>query len=100
MKNILVIDDDLDTCNFLREIFEEQTWRVRTAQNVEAALAAGIWDRGTPPELGEVIAGQKQGRRSEADITICDLTGTGVQDTAIATHVRARFPSAGTTIHT
>ncbi|MFN7929629.1 MAG: sigma-54 dependent transcriptional regulator [Blastocatellia bacterium] len=40
MKNILVIDDDLDTCNFLREIFEEQTWRVRTAQNVEAALAA------------------------------------------------------------
>lgn len=40
MKSILVIDDDLDTCNFLREIFEDQAWRVRTAQSVEAALAA------------------------------------------------------------
>ncbi len=40
MKTILVIDDDLDTCNFLREIFEEQDWRVRTAQTAEAALAA------------------------------------------------------------
>jgi DNA-binding NtrC family response regulator len=39
MKHILVIDDDLDTCNFLREIFEEQGWRVRTAQTAEAALA-------------------------------------------------------------
>lgn len=39
MKSILVIDDDLDTCNFLREIFEEQDWRVRTAQSAEAALA-------------------------------------------------------------
>ncbi|MBS1810070.1 MAG: sigma-54-dependent Fis family transcriptional regulator [Acidobacteria bacterium] len=40
MKHILVIDDDLDTCNFLREIFEDQGWRVRTAQSAEAALAA------------------------------------------------------------
>ncbi len=40
MKTILVIDDDLDTCHFLREIFEEQEWRVRTAQTAEAALAA------------------------------------------------------------
>ena len=40
MKSILVIDDDLDTCNFLREIFEEQAWHVRTAQSAEAALAA------------------------------------------------------------
>jgi DNA-binding NtrC family response regulator len=40
MKSILVIDDDLDTCNFLREIFEEQDWRVRMAQSAEAALAA------------------------------------------------------------
>ncbi len=40
MKTILVIDDDLDTCHFLREIFEEQDWRVRTAQTAEAALVA------------------------------------------------------------
>ncbi|HEX9906762.1 MAG TPA: cyclodeaminase [Propylenella sp.] len=37
-------------------------------------------------ELGEIVAGQKPGRRREDEVTICDLTGTGVQDTAIATH--------------
>jgi len=37
------------------------------------------------PELGHIIAGSKVGRRSASDITIADLTGTGVQDTAIAT---------------
>lgn len=35
-------------------------------------------------ELGQVIAGLREGRRSEQDITLCDLTGTGAQDTAIA----------------
>ena len=65
---------------------------------LRAALAAGLWDRGTPPDLGDVILGRVAGRRSEDDITICDLTGTGVQDTAIATHVHARFPGAGTTV--
>ena len=37
------------------------------------------------PELGNIVAGLTTGRRSADDITICDLTGTGVQDTAIAT---------------
>jgi ornithine cyclodeaminase len=46
--------------------------------------------------LGEVIDGLRPGRTSPDDITIADLTGTGVQDTAIATHVRARFGTAGT----
>ena len=38
-KNILVVDDDLDTCNFLREIFEDQSWQVSAAPNVSTALA-------------------------------------------------------------
>ena len=37
-------------------------------------------------------------RSSAEQISVCDLTGTGVQDTAIATHVRARFPKAGTVL--
>lgn len=65
---------------------------------LEAAKATGVWTKGTPAELGEVITGSKPGRQSPEDITIADLTGTGVQDTAIATHVRARFPKAGTII--
>jgi DNA-binding NtrC family response regulator len=38
-KKILVIDDDLDTCNFLREIFEDEGWRVSSAVTAESALA-------------------------------------------------------------
>ena len=35
-------------------------------------------------ELGRVIAEGQRLRLSEATLTVCDLTGTGVQDTAIA----------------
>lgn len=46
-------------------------------------------------ELGEIIADRKPGRRSPGDITLADLTGTGVQDTAIATLARDRARTAG-----
>jgi ornithine cyclodeaminase len=35
-------------------------------------------------ELGELTTGARHGRNSDTEITVCDLTGTGVQDTAIA----------------
>jgi len=41
-------------------------------------------------ELGEVLAGTRPGRTSDAQISVCDLTGTGVQDTAIARLAAAR----------
>lgn len=49
-------------------------------------------------ELGEVIAKRREGRTHANDITICDLTGTGAQDTAIAVLAlqRARAANAGT----
>lgn len=56
----------------------EKLGELRTAR--EHGFLQGI----TPPELGEVISGTKPGRTSDEDITICDLTGTGAQDTAIA----------------
>ena len=37
------------------------------------------------PEIGQVIAQQAPGRVDTDQITLCDLTGTGIQDTAIAT---------------
>jgi ornithine cyclodeaminase len=58
---------------------------------LRSAIAAGLWDRGTPPELGDVIRGRATGRQTQEQITICDLTGTGVQDTAIATQVMQRL---------
>lgn len=35
-------------------------------------------------ELGQLTTGAKPGRLGNDEITVCDLTGTGVQDTAIA----------------
>jgi ornithine cyclodeaminase len=35
-------------------------------------------------ELGQIVAGQKPGRTSAAQVTLADLTGVGFQDTAIA----------------
>ena len=51
-------------------------------------------------ELGEIITGAKPGRQSDDQVTVCDLTGTGVQDTAIALYAyrRARERGYGTTI--
>ena len=62
-----------------------------------AARAVGLMARANPPELGAIVAGAP-GRKSENDVTICDLTGTGAQDTAIATHAAHVLGSAGTVI--
>ncbi|CAN7690220.1 ectoine utilization protein EutC [Rhizobium sp. LjRoot98] len=47
------------------------------------------------PELGQIVAGEKLGRTAPNQITIADLTGTGIQDTAIATLALARAGLAG-----
>jgi ornithine cyclodeaminase len=65
---------------------------------LRSAIAAGVWTGATPPELGEVLAGAHPGRTHADQVTIADLTGTGAQDTAIATHVAARLGTAGTVI--
>ncbi|MEM7429620.1 MAG: cyclodeaminase [Pseudomonadota bacterium] len=60
-----------------------------TLGELHHALEAGEIDRGAWfPELGEVVSGLKPGRQSPDQLTVCDLTGTGVQDTAIATLAR------------
>lgn len=55
----------------------------------------------TFPELGEIVAGRGIGRTDRDDVTVCDLTGTGAQDTAIAVLAleRARAAGAGTIFH-
>ncbi len=62
---------------------------------LRAAIEAGVVDPGRCfAELGEIVAGQAPGRPSAKAITIADLTGTGVQDTAIAAHALARADAA------
>lgn len=46
-------------------------------------------------ELGELVAGRQPGRRSDAEITIFDSTGTALQDVAAAAMVFERAVAAG-----
>lgn len=50
------------------------------------ALDAGLIDEDDERivELGQITGGQQPSRQSDEAITVCDLTGVGVQDTAIA----------------
>lgn len=69
--------------------------QVRRLGELHHAIEGGVFAADqTFPELGAIIAGQVQGRTSAEAITVCDLTGTGVQDTAIATLAKARADAA------
>jgi ornithine cyclodeaminase len=63
---------------------------------LRSAIAAGVISANLSfSELGDIAAGHVTGRQSDADITIADLTGTGVQDTAIATLALQRADAGG-----
>jgi ornithine cyclodeaminase len=65
---------------------------------IHHAVAAGLVDAADiDAEIGEIVAGLRPGRRAPGDITVCDLTGVGVQDVAAAGVVllRARATRAG-----
>ncbi|MBO6835301.1 MAG: cyclodeaminase [Alphaproteobacteria bacterium] len=54
------------------------------------AVGAGLVPEDMPvTELGHLVAGTRPGRQSDEAVTVCDLTGTGAQDTAIATYTLA-----------
>ncbi|MEO0619995.1 MAG: cyclodeaminase [Pseudomonadota bacterium] len=75
--------------------------QVRERGELRAAIADGVVDEDAGfDELGHVLTGAAKGRVSGDDITIADLTGTGIQDTAIATLAarRARATQTGTWI--
>lgn len=70
---------------------------------LRAALEAGMVSGAASfDELGAVVTDSALGRRSPEDITLCDLTGTGAQDTAIATFAfeRAKRQAVGSVIRT
>jgi ornithine cyclodeaminase len=65
------------------------------------AIGGGLVPEDMPViELGQLVSGLHPGRTEEDQVTICDLTGTGVQDTAIAVHALAvaRAKGLGTVI--
>jgi ornithine cyclodeaminase len=79
-------------------VCDRRSQAARLGEWHHAIEAGAVGAELNPPELGEVIAGRRAGRRRPEEITIADLTGTGVQDTAIATlaYQRARAAGVGT----
>lgn len=77
-----VVVDSLEQCATIGELHH--------------ALDAGVVTRGSVhAELGQLVAGLRPGRRSEAEITIFDSTGTALQDVAAAAVVYERALVAG-----
>jgi len=57
------------------------------------ALASGVVAPSKAVELGEIVARAKPARTSKTQVTVCDLTGVGVQDAAAAALVVDRESS-------
>jgi ornithine cyclodeaminase len=69
----LVVADSIEQCKKRGEIYK--------------ALGTGFIEKNKLVELGQIIAGEVAGRKSEEQITVADLTGVAVQDLAIASAV-------------
>ena len=88
--------NEIDPKAFRRVVYVADSLKqTRRLGELHHAIMAGAAKETDPfAELGAVIAGTASGRRSPDDITLADLTGTGVQDTAIATLARDRARAA------
>lgn len=63
---------------------------------LQHAVAAGAISSTTPVvELGDLATGMDPGRANDGQISVCDLTGVGVQDTAIAWFALSRARAKG-----
>ena len=67
-----------------RFIVDSQSQSIAQGE-LRPVFEAGLIDESVSvDELGELCAGLKPARETDKQITVCDLTGTGLQDTAIA----------------
>ena len=77
---------DLYCCDRISQVEVLGEWR--------AVMAAGITPPHDPIEMGQIINGTAPTRQHDHDITICDLTGTGAQDTAIGGYAFDRLQAS------
>jgi ornithine cyclodeaminase len=91
--------NEVDPAVFAREglvYVADSVAQTRRLGELHHAIAAGTAAADAAfPELGALVTGTAEGRTSAEQITLCDLTGTGVQDTAIATLALQRLDMAG-----
>jgi ornithine cyclodeaminase len=78
-----------------RLVADSRSQCLRLGEIHHAVASGAIPESKVEAELGEITAGLKPGRRSEREITVCDLTGVGVQDVAAAALLMERARSAG-----
>lgn len=79
---------DLIVCDLRSQVF-------RLGELHHAFDAGVVTDRTSVIELGDIISGRSPGRTDDQQITICDLTGVGVQDTQIARLAYQRAAALG-----
>lgn len=73
-----------DVFNRAHRIVCDKKSQVFRLGELHHALDDGLISENDVIELGELTSGQAAGRTDQNEITICDLTGVGVQDTQIA----------------
>jgi ornithine cyclodeaminase/alanine dehydrogenase-like protein (mu-crystallin family) len=65
-------------------VFCDEWQQASHGGDLAAAVTAGAIARGDVTELGAVLIGAAEGRRSDGEITIFDSTGLAIQDLAVA----------------
>jgi len=68
---------------FIVDIVKQSQERGEIRSAIEADL---MQHKDKPHELGELCLDESLRRQSDEEITVCDLTGAGIQDTAIANY--------------
>ena len=72
MKKLLVVDDEIEICEFLKSFFEERDFEVRTATSGEAAVRA-------------VAALQPQ-------VVLLDIHMPGMDGMSVLRQIKSKFP--------
>jgi alanine dehydrogenase len=95
-------DQELDPKIVQRaRIFVDDIRQCRTDGEINVPLARGlIKEEDIAGEIGEVIAGKKEGRRSPEEVTLFDSTGIALQDSATVPLEYERALAAGVGIET
>jgi ornithine cyclodeaminase/alanine dehydrogenase-like protein (mu-crystallin family) len=65
-------------------VFSDEWEQASHGGDIAHAVKAGVLDRADVTELGQVLAGAAEGRRSADEATVFDSTGLAIQDLAIA----------------
>ncbi len=76
-------------------VCDRRSQSLRFGELHHAVAAGALGADAAVTELGEITSGAKPGRANDRQITVCDLTGTGVQDTAIALYALRAARAAG-----